>query len=128
MNNPELLVAILFPSIFVLIIGILLLGCFVPGKIRRRKRKREFEAASEHTTKVKVISKTSRISRTGPTGGLRYYFDTYYYVSFQFENGRRENFKLSLKRYNLIAENETGLLTYRENEKHVFFVNFAPTN
>ena len=71
-----------------------------------------FNKAIQYTERATVLSKTSQI-----VVGL---------ISFEFSNKGRKNFKVDINTFNLISEGEKGLLTYRKNGEHLFFVDFKP--
>lgn len=71
------------------------------------------------TAQAKVVSKTSEVSGMG--GVVR----TVYFVSFEF-NGRRENVKVDISFYNTVAENDVGLLEYKDPGGLFHFVDFKP--
>ena len=81
------------------------------------KVKKELEAP-KHTVYAKAISKASKISGGAGVG-------TTYYVSFEFDN-LRQNFKVDVAQYNIVVENETGVLTYKKVGERFIFVDFQP--
>ena len=111
----------LFRVLFLVIVILTLVVYIVVQAIKFRK-------AQEQTAKVRVAAKTSRDFHVGLRYRLTYRTYTEYYVDFQFEDGRRENFNLSLQRSDKIEENKMGMLTYREKGRNIFFVKFTPLN
>jgi len=106
---------------------ILFLVIIIPAIVKKIR----FKKAPEQIEKVKAMAKTSHdylVRRRNKLTYDSYTTRTEYYVDFQFEDGRRENFYLYLPQYDSIEENEMGMLTYRKVGKKLFFVNFTPTN
>ncbi|QQE76245.1 DUF2500 domain-containing protein [Brevibacillus composti] len=58
---------------------------------------------------AKVIAKRTRTS--GGSGNSS--VSTHYYLTFQLENGERQEFHVSGREYGLLIENDTGVLTYQ---------------
>ena len=81
-------------------------------------RKFAFDEACEEEAFVSVIGKATR------TTGGRYGVRTIYYVSFSFPDGARKNFTVDVDAYNTLQENDIGVLIYKENGKHLFFIDF----
>jgi len=65
-------------------------------------------------TDAKVVSKVSGLGVTA----------TYFYVSFEFSDGTRENFSVFVNQYNSVVEGETGTLTYKKYKHHLKFIDF----
>jgi len=79
----------------------------------------------EIKTSAEVVSKTSEISETFSMYRIGI-INTRYYVSFQFPDSSRKNFNVDLNTYSTIAENDVGMLTYKQNGDTVYFVSFQP--
>ena len=109
--------------LFVFLLGVLV---FIPIYfIITKNKKANLETEQDQTANVKVVSKIFEIV---PDFINSIGTHSVYYATFQFDDGECINFQLSEQRFDLIMENETGLLTYRENNGQIFFVNFVPTN
>jgi hypothetical protein len=97
---------------------------YISYQVRRESK------APELTAHAKVISKTFKIIQTN-TGdgsgdgrfGSPQSTTASHLVSFDFDN-RRENFEVDIAQYNLVVENETGVLTYKEVGDKLIFVSF----
>jgi|GEM_PF-4817164 len=109
--------------LFVFLLGVLV---FVPIYfIITKNKEADLEIEQNQIERVKVVSKTFEIV---PDYINSIGTHSVYYATFQFDDGECINFQLSEQRFDLIMENEKGLLTYRENNGQIFFVKFAPTN
>lgn len=104
--------SVLLPFLGVVALGaaaVLMLVASSPGRWRDRGRP--------------VVSVRARVVGKRPDVSSRPYFqengpvqmqtDTYYYVTFQTEDGRRLEFRTDGARYGLLAETDEGVLTYR---------------
>ena len=49
---------------------------------------------------------------------------TSHFVSFEFPDGFRKNFSVDVNQYNSVAENEAGILTYKEHKSNLMFIDF----
>ncbi len=49
---------------------------------------------------------------------------TNYYISFELEDGKRINVSANVDQYNIITENDTGLLVYKEADGKYFLSDF----
>ena len=54
-------------------------------------------------------------------------YSSSYFIAFSFPDGTRKNLPVSVEEYNTIAEGETGILTYRQDAKYIWFVSFQRT-
>ena len=45
-------------------------------------------------------------------------------VSFEIEDKGRKNFSLDMARFNLLNENDVGILTYKEEGNTLFYIDF----
>ena len=77
-----------------------------------------FRDATEHKIPVKVISKLTRgfgnLSLTG----------SQHIIAFEFPDRTRKSFEVDTIQYSVIVEGDTGLLTYKRNREHHYFVAF----
>ena len=73
--------------------------------------------------RASAIFKHTRVSRTVQEGGSTT-TTTRQYITFELPDGSRKVFKVSTPQYYTILEAERGLLTYKEQGKHTYFVDF----
>ena len=95
------LVAIAF--VFLIVSSIVIL--IINGNAKERNYKSFLESLPEIESTVKVISKTSKVSKDC---GNHNPIITTYYLSFQFPDNSRKNFEVDVSTYNTVLENETG--------------------
>ena len=75
---------------------------------KKIEKAREFTPV--YTSPAKVISKTSQI--------------LWGFISFELSDGNRRNFTVSIEQFNLISENDIGILSYKEQGDHLFLIDF----
>jgi len=103
------------------------------GLLARRSLKLKLKTLPEQTTHAKVFGKTTKTAGGeyvagndgSATGCYTTPVTTSHFVSFEFD-GRRENFAVDVSLYNLLKENDTGTLTYKEYENDLMFIDFEP--
>ena len=97
--------------------------------ITRRFYSNYYDRFPELTTQATVISKTTDTSGGGSYsagyGYLNTPVSTEHYVSFAL-NRRRENFLVDVSFYNMLRENDAGLLTYKEINGDFLLIDFVP--
>ena len=93
----------------------------LPNIISRSNLMNLQKNAEEMSASVKVMSKTSEVSKELGRGLP---INTFYYISFLFSDGSRKNFNVNINTYNTIMENDTGILTYKQNGNVLFFIDF----
>jgi hypothetical protein len=49
---------------------------------------------------------------------------TNFFITFELNDGRRMNFSVDAGQFNLIIENDTGTLTYKEQGNLLLFIDF----
>lgn len=76
--------------------------------------------AVEYQEVVKVGSKTSNV------GGPFFATGTTHFIAFEFPNRVRKTFEVDAVQCSVVFEGETGLLTYKQNKKDLYFVSFMP--
>jgi len=81
-------------------------------------RNRTFNSAIEKEAFVSVVSKATRAA------GNRFGINTMYYVSFAFPTGIRQNFSVDIDTYNTLTEHDVGILTYKQYDEDLFFIDF----
>ena len=88
----------------------------------------EFKLLPEQTALTKVLKKTMKISGEdyvgSDTSSYKTPVTTSYFISFEFTDGTRKNFQVDVNCYNTLLENDTGILTYKENGASLLFVGF----
>jgi len=87
----------------------------------KRRLERLLDNFPEIKESVKVISKTNEVSRAY---GSNEEVKTTHYISFQFPDGSRKNFEVDVSTYNIILENDFGILKYKEMDNTLYFVDF----
>ena len=81
-----------------------------------KNHKSLIESAPTFTTEAKVFSKTFGV------GGR--YAIAVCFIAFELPDGTRKNIQMNANQYNVIGENEKGVLTYKENGTYIGFVDF----
>jgi len=100
------------------IIGIIIISLFITGIVFLvRKSNQNYKNAPDTKVEAKVCQKTTKIS------GM-YAHSTSYYMSFEFSDGKRKNFRVGLNVYNTTKEGDTGVLTYKDFAGSSNFINF----
>jgi len=105
------------------------------GLLSAKSLKHKIEALPERTAHAKVYGKTTKTSGGdyvagydgGGTGSYTTAITTAHFVSFDFD-GRRENFEVDVSLYNMLKENETGTLVYKEHKNDLIFIDFKSSN
>lgn len=101
--------SITFIGIFILVIGIF---AFVIIKGIRQWNKNNH--SPRLTVPATVITKRSNTSHSHfQDDSSIHSSSTYYYVTFQFESGDRSEFMISGEEYGMLAEGDTGSLTFQ---------------
>ena len=109
-TDNEIMLYAFFATIGVITVGLIVISCLL--SMRENK-------LSIITVRAKVVSKTSNVSGSGAI------VSTSNYISFEF-NGQRKNVLVDISLYNVLKENETGVLKYKEDGSEFIFVNFNP--
>ncbi len=108
-------------AIIILVMAICVFAVvFIKGIIQWRSNNK----APKITVRAKVATKRTRISHHHGAGtnevvvhAARF---TYYYITFEFESGDREEFAVTASDYGMIAEGDEGKLTFKGTR----FLNF----
>ena len=79
---------------------------------------------------VRLISKDINVAKTILSNGTKTTV-TKYFLTFEFSNGCRKTFCVnpSSSRYDIffsVLQDESGMLCYKEQGKHLYFVSFTP--
>jgi hypothetical protein len=117
---------------FVIVIVVTIVGVVIASvvhtKLEIKHLIKHYSSLPEFTVQARVFDKTTDISGggTSTTGDGTYYTDgvrTSYFVSFEFNNNRKF-FEVDIEEYNTLKKNDRGVLTYREDENEIVFVEF----
>jgi ABC-type multidrug transport system fused ATPase/permease subunit len=105
--------SIFFIIVFLLIIGVILFT-IISGLTEWTKN----NSKPIVTSQVKVVSKRQKqhVHRHGTANrniSSRTTMSTTYYITFEFESGDRQEFKISDKEFGLISENDIGKLRFQ---------------
>lgn len=126
--NYDLEGAIIVLSIFgivYLIIG----GIVAKSLYESSSLKNNFKACPELKAYVKVVSKVTGVQymRRARTGVKVAVADVLYLIC-EFPDGSRKNLQVKdLNVYNTILENDVGILTYKEYDQYILFIDFRRT-
>ncbi|MCL2013865.1 MAG: DUF2500 domain-containing protein [Oscillospiraceae bacterium] len=115
---------------------LLVIWLFLGGIILGKRSKKAFEKMGEkaEATKKKIeaakkkiakaeIEKNEDVKVVAKSLDINSGFASHY-ISFEFFDGIRKNFRVDVNEYNKIIENETGTLTYKEIMNRLIFINF----
>lgn len=103
--------AILVKVVFVLILGVFLFLIFRSSGQSSKNRKQPV-----YSDPVLVKDKRTHVWGGGNTSSA----NTSYYITFEFENGERQEFMVSGKVYGEVAPGDTGTLTWQGTRFHDF--------
>ena len=79
-------------------------------------RDRKLQKLPELVSSAKLVSKGTEIRGRHTI--------TIYYLTFELPDNSRKTFKVSSDMYNSVLKNETGILTYKEQDKLIQFLDF----
>lgn len=103
------MVCILLPMIIVAVLGII--GYAI---VRSVKQRQDNKRSPRLTVPAVVVAKrTSGSDYSQPNGGSVAYTSTSYYVTFQVESGARIELYVMGQDYGMLAEGDTGRLTFQ---------------
>ena len=105
----------LFPFFFFIVFGIFLI-VFVVSFARVIGEWHKNNKAPRLTVPAKVVSKRTSVSHghhQGANGHMHTTSSTWYYVTFEFESGDRMELGLSDGDYGMLAEGDSGKLTFQ---------------
>ena len=80
------------------------------------QRQKTLAHAPELRAQARALSKTTEV--------VGRHTVTNYYISFELEDGKRINVSANVDQYNIITENDTGLLVYKEADGKYFLSDF----
>jgi len=98
-----------FLDLILLFIGIILISAPI-------YRDRKLQKLPELVSSAKLVSKGTEIRGRHTI--------TIYYLTFELPDNSRKTFKVSSDTYNSVLKNETGVLTYKEQDKLIQFLDF----
>jgi len=98
-----------FLDLILLFIGIILIYAPI-------YRDRKLQKLPELVSSAKLVSKGTEIRGRHTI--------TIYYLTFELPDNSRKTFKVSSDTYNSVLKNETGVLTYKEQDKLIQFLDF----
>lgn len=102
---------VIFPLMFLLVLG-MIIASLVRGIGRYRKN----EASPRLTVDAVVVAKREDVSHTHHNAADNTMFHnshTTYYATFQVESGDRMELSMDGRAYGMLAENDTGRLTFQ---------------
>lgn len=105
----------LFPFFFFAVFGMVLI-VFVVTLVRGIGEWHKNNNSPRLTVPAKVVSKRTSVSRGhhhGVNGHMHTTSSTWYYATFEVENGDRMELALSGSEYGMLAESDTGKLTFQ---------------
>lgn len=104
-----------FPFLFFIVFGIILI-VFVVTFVRGIGEWRKNNNSPRLTVPAKVVSKRTSVSHGhhhGASGHMHTTGSTWYYATFEVESGDRLELALSGSEYGMLAEGDTGKLTFQ---------------
>lgn len=107
----------IFPLFFILVFGLILFSIF--------KGIKEWSYNNEQpvlSVTAKIVGKRDHVSRSSSNhnGHHHHHTTTSYYATFEVESGDRMELKVTSREYGLIAEGDTGKLTFQGTRYHGF--------
>ena len=107
--------ASLFPFFFFIVFGMVLI-VFAVSLVRGIGEWHKNNKSPRLTVPAKVVSKRTSVSRRhhhGANGHMHTTSSTWYYVTFEFESGDRMELGVSGSEYGMLAEGDSGKLTFQ---------------
>ncbi len=101
-----------FP-IFFIIMFLLVISVFVTVFVKMIKQNRYNNAQPKLTVEAKVVSRRSDHSMRRSSSTSSMHSTTWHYVTFEVESGDRMEFSVTGQEYGLLAEGDTGKLTFQ---------------
>ncbi|MBR2552985.1 MAG: DUF2500 domain-containing protein [Erysipelotrichaceae bacterium] len=101
-----------FP-IFFIIMFLLVISVFVTVFVKMIKQNRYNNAQPKLTVEAKVVSRRSDHSMRRSSTTSSMHSTTWHYVTFEVESGDRMEFSVTGQEYGLLAEGDTGKLTFQ---------------
>ena len=103
----DMLFSILFPILFLVVLGMILYT--IIGNISTWNKNNH---SPQLTVPATVVAKRTEVSRHHTDNTMAHTFTTYY-VTFQVESGDRIEFLVSGTEYGMLAEGDSGKLTFQ---------------
>ena len=103
-----------FPLLF-LIVFIFIISTIIGSFVSRAKRERKNDASPRVTAGAKVVSKRMQVGENRRSNDDMMHSYTYskYFVTFEFESGDRMELGVSGSEYGMLAEGDSGKLTFQ---------------
>lgn len=117
--NPFDLVGFMFSFVplMIIIVAILIFGLIIFMIIKGVGQWSYNNSQPVLSVPARIISRrtnvSSRISNDANAVGVHHHTDTSYYIAFEVESGSRMEFQVRGNEYGLLAENDTGKLTFQ---------------
>ncbi|MBS4218267.1 DUF2500 domain-containing protein [Bacillus sp. FJAT-49711] len=105
-----------FAPIFIFIVFAIVIISIIVNSVKGVQQWQENEQSPRLSVPAIVKSKRTQVSRHTHMNGDNmhsHHTSTSYFVTFEFESGDRTEFKVSGKEYGLLAESDTGILTFQ---------------
>lgn len=111
---------IMFFTVFIIVVG-----TFIVFAVKGIKTWNKNNHSPRLTVSAKIVSKRTQVSHhtnaAGMNGGVATTSSTCYFVTFQFESGDRMEFSVSGYEYGMLAEGDTGKLSF-QGTRYLSFV------
>ena len=98
-----------FVKVLFLVVGAIILTKVAAGLTHYVKNNN----APVENLPVKAVAKRANVSHMSGTQDMPATSDTTYYVTFEFASGKRQEFRIKGRAYGLIAEGDSGILTFQ---------------
>ncbi|MBS4201359.1 DUF2500 domain-containing protein [Bacillus sp. FJAT-49732] len=102
--------------VFIVIVFAIVIISIIFNSVRGIQQWQKNEQSPRLSVPAIVKTKRTKVSRHTHVDGNNmhsHHTSTSYYVTFEFESGDRTEFKVSGKEYGLLAEGDTGILTFQ---------------
>lgn len=108
---------VIFPLFFIVIFGFIVFGIFTGIKEWSNNNQQPVLSVA-----AKIVAKRNHTSRSSShhDGHHHNHTSTSYYVTFEVESGDRMEFRVAAKEFGLLAEGDTGKLTFQGTRYHKF--------
>ena len=109
-----------FPVLFT-VMFVLILGVIIATLARNVGQWHKNNKSPRLTVQATVVSKRMEVTRHHDANSHMSHSSTWYYATFQVESGDRMEFSVNGKEYGLLAEGDTGKLTF-QGTRYLSFV------
>lgn len=110
------LISTLFPIFFLLVFGYILYTLISSAAARARENRKN-DASPRLTVPASVVAKRTQVGAThhhnAATNTGNTYYNTKYFVTFQFESGDRAELPVSPGEYGMLVEGDHGRLSFQ---------------